>query len=135
MVEELITYKEFWYLITDNGRLASRLLLKAIGISLLFNFFAMLFGIGFGLMANAVFLFILRFFSYWQPAYTFGVKIIGLKHVPPKIPKIHTPWYVYPILLLYLIPILAMFYVGLNMVISGGFLDQNIIYMLSSLME
>jgi hypothetical protein len=130
IVEERIAYKEFWNLISDNGRLASRLLLKAIGIGFLFNFCAMLFGIGFGLMANAFILFIFRMFSYWQPAYTIGVKIIGLKHVPTKLPKVRTPWYIYPILLLYLLPMIAMFYVGLDMVISGGFLNQNMIYWL-----
>ena len=128
MTEELKTQKEFWNLITDDGRLLSKILLKIIGMSLLLNLCAIVFGIGFGLMVNAVILFMIRHFLYWQPAYAVVMKVLGLQHVPARLPKIPIPWYMYIILLLHLLPILVMFYVGLDMVISGGFLDQNMIY-------
>ena len=127
-MEELKTQKELWDLLSDNGRLTSKIFLKAFGKILLFMLCALVVGLGFFLMANAVYLFILRFFLYWQPAYSIYVKVIDLKHAPPKLPKIPIPWYQYPILLFYFGLCLGLFYIGFDIVVSGGFLDQNMIY-------
>jgi hypothetical protein len=130
MVEEIKTHKELLDILSDNGRYTSQILLKSIGKSLLFMFGGLVLGVSFFLMASGIVHFLIWFFFFSPPAYAIGIRVLNINHAPLKLPKIPIPWVMYPVLLGNFFVALFLFLSGFKNLISEGFLDQNLIYML-----
>lgn len=123
------SFQEQWDVISDHGKRGSAILLRGMGISVLFLGSMMLLGVGFFLLGQAVFLTVIWFAPYWQPAYSLLVRITNIPEAPRKLIPLAIPPYRYILLLIKAGLILTMFYYGIQMFIQFGFIGQNIIYM------
>jgi hypothetical protein len=124
------TFEEQWKLITQDGRLLSKILLRVIWIATIATIIAFIFGYSFVLIIQAIFLLGISLYRYWQPAYSFGNKIANLQHAPQHLIKSNIRWYSVPFFAIRILMLLFLFFFGFYTLISNGFCSQNFILLI-----
>jgi hypothetical protein len=102
------------------------LLLRLIAITVILEFSSLALGFAFFLIVHGLIFGVLWFMFYWEPAYRIYTRILQLP--PTQFVRAPIPWWRIGLLGVKAIIILFFLYLGMRILISNGFLGQNLIY-------
>lgn len=119
------TRQEQLQVITKDGVLLSEIFLRTMRVFIIYFLIALFSGIAFIIIEIGVFLFVLWFFLYLQPAYAIFIKAINLPHAPQKLIRVPIPIYQFPFLAAKFLLSTYAIYTGIMLLITNGFCSQN----------
>ena len=112
---------------TKGGTLLPQIMIRSIVLSIAFMFASLTMGFAFLFFALGFFQYVQWFFPYSQPAYSMAIWILNLKHMPPKLLKPDIPLHRYLLLIIKGVMVIAFFYLGIYILLTQGFCNQNLI--------